>query len=127
MEQKILLVEDSKDLSDAVKIRLSQDGYKILMTPSALEALEIFKKESPDLLILDILLEEGNGMDVLKEIRSNHQSKAPVIILTNLDKDKEMLNASELGVAYYLIKSNIKLEDLSDKVKALLTQPEMAN
>lgn len=124
MEQKILLVEDSKDLGEALRISLSQNGYTILLSPTVKEALNLFKKESPDLLILDILLEDGNGIDLLKKIRSEYGNKVPVIILTNIDKDKEIYEAGDLAVAYYLIKTNIKLEEISEKVKSLISVEE---
>lgn len=122
MDKKILLVEDSIDLSEAVKIRLTEDKLNVFVAKTANDAIKFFKKESPDLIILDILLEEGNGLDVLKDIRNNYHSTIPAIVLTNLDKDQEIFNASNLGVAYYLIKSNIQLEEISEKVKSLLVQ-----
>ena len=120
MEKRILLVEDSKELGEAMKIMLSQAGYNVSLTPNLKTALKLLQDEKPELLILDIMLEDGNGIDLLKEIRTNYESKVPVIILTNIDKDKEIYEAGNLGVAYYLIKANVKLAEIVEKAKSLI-------
>jgi DNA-binding response OmpR family regulator len=123
MKKRILLVEDSKELGEAIKIILTQDDkYNVSLTPNLKNALKLLKEESPELIILDILLEDGNGIDFLKDIRTNHNIKTPVIMLTNIDKDKEIYEANNLGVAYYLIKSNVQLEEISEKVNGLLEE-----
>ena len=78
----------------------------------------MIKKERPDLILLDLILPRKSGFDVLAEIKADEELKTiPVIILTNLENDKDVERALSLGVSTYLIKANYSLEEVMKKIK----------
>lgn len=106
--KKILLVEDEPLLIDLYKEAFKGGEFELTVATSGTEGLRAAKK-IPDLILLDILLPEMNGFEVLRSLKANNKTKSiPVIVLTNLgseetDKDKQL--AISLGAVDYLVKS----------------------
>ena len=84
MAKKILVVEDENALQKVLVDTLTKAGYESVVAKNGLEALQKFEEEKPDLILLDILLPEGSGFDVLEKIRVKFDSKIPVIIVSIL-------------------------------------------
>ena len=121
MAKKILLVEDDKSLRDALHKKIQSENYELIEATNGNEALAQFTKESPDLILLDLVMPEKSGFEVLEEIRIKHNSKVKVIILSNLDSVDDRELAKNLGISNYIEKSNISLTDLMVKVKKALS------
>jgi len=118
----ILLVDDDPLIIRMYQKKLSGDGYKVNTAFNGEEGLTSIKKEKPDLILLDVMMPKMNGVEVLKALKKDSESKGiPVIILTNLgDDDKEIQAAKDLGALEYLVKSDISLEELSDRVGKII-------
>jgi CheY-like chemotaxis protein len=88
------------------------------------EGFEDALKTKPDVILLDLIMPQMDGITVLKKIRDHQDTQnIPVIILTNLNPTDEMLNVINTEQpAYYLIKSNTQIDDLADKVKTVLNR-----
>ena len=130
MEEKkkvILLVDDDPLIIRMYQRKLADDGYQVNIAANGEEALGEIRKQKPDLILLDVMMPKMNGVETLKALKEDERTKKiPVIILTNLgDRKDDVENAKKLGALDYLVKSEISLEVLSDKVKKTsLLQPK---
>lgn len=118
--KKILVIEDNTKQRQIYEKKLAAEGLSVISAATGQEGLLLAKTEDPDLIILDIMLPEGlNGFDVLEQLKRDSQSKQiPVIVLTNLDSEEKTARA--IGASDYLIKADISLEDIVNKVKECL-------
>jgi two-component system, OmpR family, alkaline phosphatase synthesis response regulator PhoP len=123
MMNTILIVDDEKDIIDLVKYNLQKEGYAVLTAPNGNQALEQAKK-LPDLIILDIMMPERNGLDVIKEIKTNTRTAhIPVIFLTAKGTEVDEVLGLELGAADYIIKP-ISIPKLMARIKNVLRKPQ---
>jgi len=118
---KILVVEDENALQKVLVDTLARGGYKSVIAKNGHEALEKFKKEKPDLILLDIIMPEMSGFDVLENIRVKLNSKVPVIIISNLKEKADVELGINFGVVDYILKSDISLKNLMLKIHKALT------
>ncbi len=111
--KKILVVEDEKPLSEAIKFKLERQGITALVSNSAEEAMNILKKENVDLIWLDIKLPKINGMEFLKIIRNNPDWKnKKVLIVSASGGDDVKEKAEQLGIVGYLVKNDYQLDEI---------------
>ncbi len=123
MLKKILLVEDEKVLGEMYKAKFIQAGFEVVWTFEAKEALNLTKKEKPDLIVLDILLPKENGIAFLRWLRKEPEiSQTPVVAFSNYDDPETKKKAFELGVKDYLIKTNYTPSEVVERVKQLLSE-----
>ena len=122
-KKRILVVEDEEAIQKAVSDSLTNQEFSTLAARDGNEGLEVALKEHPDLIILDILMPKMDGMVMLQKLRADEWGKsAPVIILTNVNPSTSSVINSVLenNPAYYLVKSDVKLEGITDKVREVL-------
>jgi CheY-like chemotaxis protein len=103
--KKILLVEDDNFIRDLYHRQLEKAGYAVKSTHSGLEAVELVKSEQFDLMLLDIMLPEMDGISVLKKLKEEGKDKLDVMVLSNMGQDDLIKKAMELGAKAYVIKS----------------------
>jgi two-component system, OmpR family, response regulator RpaB len=115
--EKILVVDDEASIRRILETRLKMVGYEVATAADGEEALEIFSKFNPDLVILDVMMPKLDGYAVTKEIRRN--SDTPIIILTALGDVSERITGLELGADDYVIKP-FSPKELEARVKAVL-------
>ncbi len=118
--KKILLIEDDPFLSSLLKTKLQKKGFEIIWAADGEIALEMFKKNNVDLILLDIILPKKTGFEVLEEMRMDPQlqsKKTPVMIISNLGQEEDIERGKEFGVIEYFIKAKISIEDLVNKIK----------
>ena len=123
---KILVVDDEKPISDIISFNLENEGYAIEKAYDGEQALEVFEKSQPDLVILDLMLPKMDGLEVCREIRK--QSAVPVIMLTAKDSEIDKVLGLELGADDYVTKP-FSNRELIARVKAnlrrnLVKEPE---
>ncbi|WP_110520282.1 response regulator [Herpetosiphon llansteffanensis] len=117
MSERILVVDDSKLVTDIVKMRLEMYGYAVDLAYSGEEALQKIGDLTPDLVVLDVQMPGIDGYEVCRQLRSNPLfEELPIIMLTSMD-DKRA--GFEAGVDDYLNK-DLDLLDLPNRVKLLL-------
>lgn len=122
--KKILIAEDEVSIQKVLVRRISDLGHEILTAGDGEAALEIIKRENPDLILLDIILPIKNGFDVLQELRLKLNKQTPVIIISNLESKQDVDSAKNLGVSGYITKANITLRDLSKTVSQVLNEAD---
>jgi len=115
---RVLLIEDEEEVAELYKIKLTLDGYEVLVATSGQEGLDKALKEKPELIFLDIKMPEMDGFEVLKQLRESPKTEGtPIIILSNFDEEDLIEKGLTLGANEYLIKSQFTPEEISDKVK----------
>jgi two-component system alkaline phosphatase synthesis response regulator PhoP len=113
-KRKILLVDDEIDFLELMKIRLEAGGYEVITANNGKEALEIFKKEKPSALLLDIMMPEIDGLSVLKEVRAQ-DAMLPVFIITAFSNEDRVKTAGKLNATGFIVKT----QDLGSEVKTI--------
>ncbi len=117
----ILLVEDDRFLRRGCEVSLRRRGYTVLTAADGEEALRAVQAEVPALILLDLLLPKVTGLEVLRTLRSEERTRAvPVLVLSNSSNERDVEEVRALGIAGYLVKANLSLQDLGDHVGRVL-------
>ncbi len=121
---RILFIEDDELTIRTIKVFLEQQGFSVAVAEDGERALKMLESEpKPDLILLDLVLPELNGFEVLKIIRRKMGLKTPVIILSNLGRDEDIKRGLELGANDYLVKLQFSLQTIAGKIKDVLSNP----
>lgn len=119
--KRILLLEDDRALNRGISLKLEKEGYEVLSAFSVKEAEEQFQKGKLDLIISDITLPDGNGMDFCREVRK--RSDVYIIFLIALDQEVDIVNGYDCGADDYITKP-FSLLVLISKVNACMRRTE---
>jgi DNA-binding response OmpR family regulator len=114
---KILIVDDDKKTVNLVKLYLEKDGYQVLTSYDGQQALELARQKQPDLVVLDLMLPEVDGLDVCRILRA--ESKIPIIMLTAKTTEQDKLLGLDLGADDYVTKP-FSPRELMARVRAVL-------
>lgn len=118
---QVLIVEDEISLRNALKTKLTKEGYDVLEAANGKDGLGVALDKKPDLILLDIIMPIMDGISMLKLLRKDKWGKkANVIVLSNLSDPFKESEIKEVNVVNYLIKTNWKLEDLMKIIKKTL-------
>lgn len=121
MAQKILIVEDDAAFYNLCAVALQLKGYEVSHVMDAALAVEQIRQIKPDLILLDIMLPNKSGIEVLQEIKSDEELKGiKVVMLTNFGTQENINKAIELGAEDYFMKYNIVPSELGEKVGSIL-------
>ncbi len=119
--KRLLLVEDDRFLRRACEASLRQRGYDVLTAADGEEGLRLARAETPDLVLLDLLLPKLSGLEVLRSLRSDAATRdLPVLILSNSSREQDVSEITRLGVEGYLVKADLSLKALGDRVARIL-------
>jgi two-component system, NtrC family, nitrogen regulation response regulator NtrX len=122
-KKRILIIEDEEAMQKAIAEAIANQGFVPLTASDGVEGLSASLKEHPDLILLDIFMPKMDGLFMLQKLRLDPWGKtAPVIIITNVNPSSNSVINSVLKnePAYYLVKSEVKLEGIIDKIKEVL-------
>jgi len=119
--KRILLAEDEAALRDFVSRNLRARGFEVFEASNGLEALALWEREDPHLLILDIMMPRMDGLEVCRRVREH--SAVPIIVLTALDAESDKVTALDLGADDYLTKP-FGVEELLARVRAVLRRTQ---
>lgn len=121
-EAKILVVDDEKNIVELIKFHLKKESYRIIEAYRGKDAIELYRKEKPDLIILDLMLPDMGGFEVCKSIRK--ESKVPIIMLTAKGEEVDKILGFELGADDYITKP-FSPRELLARIKAILKRSRM--
>jgi CheY-like chemotaxis protein len=122
--KRVLLAEDDPVMQRAGAAALSRRGYSVTVAEDGAKALALASTQKPDLVLLDLLMPLMDGLEVLRALRADAETRSlPVVILSNSSRDLERRIAAELGVVDYLIKADLSLKALGDRVDAFFASP----
>lgn len=113
---KILVVEDDKGISDFVISELQHEGFNTILAETGRQGLELFEAEKPDLILLDVMLPELNGLEVLRRVRAN--SSVPIILETARGETVDKITGLNAGADDYISKP-FEIEELLARINAL--------
>jgi DNA-binding response OmpR family regulator len=117
-KKKILLVEDDENLSAVYRDRLLYEGFDVSEVRNGEDALAAALAHKPDLIVLDAMMPKVSGFDVLDILRNTPETaNVRVIMLTALSQEKDKQRAESLGVDEYLVKSQVVINDVVEKIK----------
>jgi DNA-binding response OmpR family regulator len=120
--KKILLVEDDTVLLNVLRDKLTSEGFEVLGAPNGKEGLDLALKAHPDLIMVDVLMPIMDGMEMTKRLREDEWGKkVPVIVLTNLNNEKNVADFLERGAYDYLVKASWSLEEVVKRVRERLS------
>lgn len=115
----ILVVDDDAITREMLRMLFTPRGYNPAIASGLRQARELAQNAAFDLIVLDINLPDGNGFDLLRELRENNCQTCPVIILSALNQDVSMQRGLDLGATHYITKPFV-LADLLEQVETLL-------
>jgi len=128
MAKKILIIEDDKFLRKVITKKLSKGGYSVIEAIDGEKGLEAVKKEKPDLVLLDLVLPEMDGFEVLAKMKKESSlSKTPVIILSNLGEKEEIDKGFKMGATDYLVKAHLIPGEILDRIEVALNKGRAKN
>ena len=117
-QKLVLIVEDDDNLANVYETRLQAEGFSTKRVPNGEDALSAAIASKPDLILLDVMMPKVSGFDVLDILRNTPETAdAKVIMLTALSQDSDKEKAKSLGVDDYLIKSQVVIADVVDRIK----------
>ena len=122
---KILIAEDDKDICEMYATAFMKEGFKVLKALDGKSALEKYHLKEPDMILLDIMMPNVDGYQVLKEVRKRHDKYIPIIMLTNLDMEHFTRHAMLDEVDAYLIKSSYTPSEIVRKSIEILKANKM--
>lgn len=118
---KILIAEDDKYLSSAYRVKFTKAGFETQIASDGIEAFDILKKFTPDIILLDLVMPRKDGFTTLEELKKNPKyKKIPVIITSNLGQQEDIDKCKQLGAKEYIVKSDMSLDDLVSKITSIL-------
>lgn len=126
----ILIIEDNQTLNQAYRLILEKAGHTVTSAYNGREGLKATEKSDPDIILLDMLMPEMDGLEFLRHYKPQKTGKAGVVILSNLDEDREVKEALRLGAARYILKASTSPSELAVRVNHLirkLTRPSSAS
>ena len=126
MKPTVLIVEDSNVLSRELDITFSQSGWQTFTAPNGILGLDLALTQHPDLILLDIMLPEQNGLNLLKKLRVDNWGKtAKVILLTNVDPNQNQILSQIIDTqpSYYLIKADWTPSGIIQRAQELISTP----
>jgi two-component system response regulator RegX3 len=121
---RILLVEDEEALAESIRYSLDREGYAVTVAQDGRRAVERFHDSDPELVILDLMLPELPGLDVVRMIRQ--ESMVPIIIVTAKDSEADKVTGLELGADDYVTKP-FSVRELVSRVRAHLRRARLAH
>lgn len=117
---KILLIEDSKKLANALKPAIESRGYELVWADDGIKGLDIAKKINPDIILLDLMLPKVSGFEICKLLKKDDKTfKIPVIIISTLHKEQDIILAKEMGADKYIEKP-YDLNEIMNEVEKFL-------
>ena len=121
MKKKLLVVEDDFFLIKVFQSKLEEQGYEVRIAADGVLAIDALEQFIPDLLLLDLVMPRKDGFEVLAEMQKNKKwAKIPVIVLTNLGQESDVERVKKLGVKDYLVKADIPIHEVIEKIKKVL-------
>ena len=116
-------MEDDVFMVELFAKSAAEAGFEVVNTKNGKETIERIQKVNPDLTVLDILLPDMNGFEILRQIRRTPGGPMrKVVVLSNMSEARDIDEAKRLGVLEYLIKANTSLDEVMEKIKVALAR-----
>lgn len=119
--KKILTIEDDSFLKNIESSKFTKSGFEVATAMTKADIASSLATSTPDVILLDIMLPDIDGYQVLQNIKADEKTKnIPVIVFSNLSSDEDIKKMTEAGAAAFMIKSNFTLDEVIEKINSLL-------
>jgi len=119
--KKALIIEDDSFLQGLEAVKLKKEGYNIVTASTGEEAMKKIHEPGIDVILLDLILPDFDGFEILKKIKTIETLKnIPVIVFSNLSEEKAIKKSKELGATDFMVKSNFTLDELIKRINEIL-------
>jgi len=119
--KKIMIIEDEPFTLKMYSHLLTEEGFEVVATPNTKETARLAMANKPSLFIVDMMLQDGDGFDVIRELRKTAEFKnTPILVLSNLGQEMDIQEAKKIGADKYLVKSNVRFEEVIKTVKEMI-------
>lgn len=116
----VLIVEDNTTTLKIYSNRLSAAGFTVVETPTAKDVMHLAASHHPDIFLVDLMLQDGDGFQIVKDIRAEKTfAKTPVIVLSNLSQQNDIDEATKAGADRYFVKSDTNLSEIIEAMNKL--------
>ena len=112
------MIEDDPSIADMYRLQLEHDGYRVTVATTAEVGFKILTGDAPDIVLLDLLLPDQSGFDVLTSLRERFRKPPPVVILSNYGEPSMIDRGLSLGAIEYLVKSRVTPAEVSGQIPA---------
>lgn len=117
---RVLVVDDDEDTLVVYDKTLSDAGYEVIMARNGKESVETAKKEKPDVIIMDIMMPETDGIGSILKLKGDNSTRSiPIIVATSVEETDDRILAKNLGVDGYIVK-RVNMDTLIDKIEKVL-------
>ncbi|MBI2031762.1 MAG: response regulator [Candidatus Levybacteria bacterium] len=121
---KVLLVDDDEALGLVFSTAIQKEGFDVIVSKDGRSGLNTAKEQKPDLILLDQVLPDISGNDVLQQLKADLNTKSiPVMMLSNFGQEELVKQAIDRGAIDYVFKYQVEMQDIVDKVKNVLKTP----
>lgn len=118
----VLLVEDDNSIGEMYRVQLEHDGYRVTVATTGELAFDTLSDGQPDLVLLDLLLPDRSGFEVLAALNERFPNHPPVVILSNYGEPSMIDRGRSLGAVEYLVKSRVTPADISEHIPMWVEQ-----
>lgn len=122
--KKILIIEDEEIIRNLIKKKLVNNGFEVEAAENGKIGLEKLRSNRPDLILLDIIMPEMGGFDVLNDIQGTDLEEVPVVIVSNSGQPVEIDKAKDYGVEDWIVKTEFDPNEVVKKVVSLIGKPK---
>lgn len=118
----VLVVEDDPFYSSIYQSKLAKEGFDVRLAKNGDEAIRIARERRPDIMLLDLIMSGKDGFETLAEFQKDASLRGlTIIVLSNLSQEEDIERTKRLGATEYVVKANISLQDMVEKVKGYLS------
>jgi DNA-binding response OmpR family regulator len=118
MKKKVLIIEDDEDVSRVYEIKLAKEGVETDLAIDGEAGFAKIRSFNPDVVLLDLMIPKRDGFWVLEQVKANPELKnTKIIVLSNLGQEQDKDRAFSLGAMDYLVKADISIKEVIDKIK----------
>ncbi len=121
INSKILVVDDNQFYLQIIESELEKNGHTVFTASNGEEAIDIARKEIPDLILIDLILPKVDGFEVIKNLTSDATFKdSKIVVFSQLSQQEDIDKVKKLGADAYMIKKDFSVKELVDKIESLL-------
>ncbi|HLD81845.1 MAG TPA: response regulator transcription factor [Patescibacteria group bacterium] len=120
-KKKILIIEDEEYIASMYELKFKQSDYDVIVSGNGLDGFDKAQQMSPDVILLDLILPEMTGYEILKKLKKDPKTEEiPVIITSNLAQNHEVQHGLDLGAVDYIVKTSITPSELVSRVDSVV-------
>lgn len=124
---KVAIIEDDMAIVQMYRTKFENEGYEVATAPDGISGLQLIEEYEPDIILLDLMMPNMNGLDMLSKLRNQPGGRdAKVVVLTNMGDTETATKVYKMAADDYIVKAEMTPKQVSDRIKALLEKGSAA-